>query len=346
MNLKAINIPERMSHHKVAGLSMAFVRNRVIHSTETYGVLEYGTDRDVLPNSIFNACSISKFTTAMLVLKLVDQGMVSLDRDVNDYLKTWQLPTNQYNRHEKVTLRSLLCHQSGMTDPEGSFENLSAEQGPKPTILEVLTGQTSYCNEPIKVTSKPFSAFHYSDAGFCCIEQILEDLAGKPFTQLMEEFIFEPLQMKNSLYISRLIDNRQTNLACGHHKKGELVNDLYTIYPYAAASGLWSTPIDLATLLIEGMNSLHNEGKLGLPMTLLTEMLSPQGCAPWTGLGVFLEQSDNLQISSLGWGIGYQSLLLANPYQGTGIVMMMNTDLGVHQLEGLMGEILQAIKAD
>lgn len=73
-------------------------------------------------------------------------------------------------------------------------------------------------------------------------------------------------------------------------------------------------------------------------------MISPQGCTKWTGLGVFLEYSnEDLQIHSLGWGVGFQCMMVCNPYRGNGAVIITNSDLGVHQKDGIIGEILKML---
>lgn len=70
-------------------------------------------------------------------------------------------------------------------------------------------------------------------------------------------------------------------------------------------------------------------------------MIKPQGCSDSTGLGVFLDHSG--QIFSLGWGVGFQCMLVAYPYLKTGIVIMTNIELGIHQSEGIIGDILKSL---
>lgn len=73
-------------------------------------------------------------------------------------------------------------------------------------------------------------------------------------------------------------------------------------------------------------------------------MITSQGCKEWTGLGVFLDGSQHeLKISSLGWGVGFQCMMVAYPYLEKGAVIMTNTDLGVHQLKGIIGEIFNSL---
>jgi CubicO group peptidase (beta-lactamase class C family) len=342
MKLKNINISERMEHYNVTGLSIALIDKGQINMTAVFGVLEAGTTNIVKNNSIFNACSISKFVTSMLVMKLAEQGVFDLDEDVNNRLSSWKVPDNEFTKNNKVTLRRLLCHQSGVIDPDGSFPELNSNQG-FPTIVELLEGRTRFCKAPIEVMYEPGSDFHYSDAGFCIIQQLIEDCLGKSFYDAMNEHIFEPLKMKNSSFPQTIPKERREDFSCGH-KNGMIVNVKYPIYPYPAASGLWTTPSDLAILVIEFMSSLKGESKIGLSPSKAKEMINSQGCNKWTGLGVFLDGSEReIEISSLGWGVGFQCMMVAYPYLETGAVIMTNTDLGVHQLKGIIGEVYNSL---
>jgi hypothetical protein len=76
-------------------------------------------------------------------------------------------------------------------------------------------------------------------------------------------------------------------------------------------------------------------------------MISPQGLSPWSGLGVFLNKSERgLEVTSLGWGIGYQCMLVIHPFLGTGGVIMTNSELGIHQDKGIIGEIIRSLNLD
>src|SRR5690554_1159603 len=263
MRLNRMNIQERMKHYKVPGISMAQFVKGEISSSEVFGVIEVGSNNKVKSDSIFNACSISKFVTSMLVMRLIEQGLLDLDEDVNTKLISWKVPENEFTIIKKVTLRTLLCHQSGLIDPKDSFGELNFTEG-IPTMIDLLGGLTSYCTESIQVKYEPGSEFQYSDAGFCVIQQLIEDVSGEPFDLVMDELIFKPLNMKNSTFDHAISRFERDGFACGHNKDGEVVNGKYSMYPYPAASGLWSTSEDLAFLVIELLKSLDGNGKLAL----------------------------------------------------------------------------------
>lgn len=345
MSLKDIDIPKRMKHYNVPGLSLTLIENNHISVTENYGVLEARENKNVTTTSIFSACSISKFLTAMLVMKLTEQGLLDLDEDVNVRLVSWKVPCNAFTENKKVTLRNLLSHQSGIIDPKGSFTELDSIIGPPPSMFELLEGKTPYCKDSIEVKHEPESEFHYSDAGYCIIQQLVEDVSGKPFQQVVNEFLFKPLAMENSTLDMKRLATNSEDFSCGHNKYGEVVEGEYPIYPYPAASGLWTTSIDLTKLALELINTLKGESKIGISARRAKEIISPQGGYAWSGLGVFLEGSEKeFEITSLGWGIGFQCMMVLFPNMEKGAIIMTNAELGVHQMEGIIGEIYKSLK--
>lgn len=336
-----IDIYERMKHYKVPGLSIALIDKGEVSSIENYGLLRSDGQKKVSESSIFSACSISKFVTGIVVCKLVDAGILLLDEDVNNKLTSWKVPENEMTKHKKVTLRNLLSHQSGIKDAENSFTELGIGDE-VPLMVDLLNGKTPF-SDAIEVKGVPESEFHYSDAGYCVIQLLIEDVTQKKFGQVVKELIFEPLKMENSSY-PIVLSKTASEFSCGHNKNGEVVESGYPIYPYPAASGLWTTSLDLANLTIELLHAIGGESKLGISSINAKEMISPQGKS-WAGLGLFLEGSNHrLEISSLGWGVGFQCMLVAYPSSEIGAIILTNAELGVHQLEGLIGEIYRSLK--
>ncbi len=343
MNQGSFFLRERMATHNVIGISLAVVNNYKISHTECFGLLEANSSKKVKTSSLFNACSVSKFLTSVLVMILVEKGNLDLDIDVNELLTSWKLPKKLFMNH-KVTLRDLLSHQSGIVDPIGSFGHLDQIDTDPPSMVELLKGRTAYCKEPIQVKYKPGSDFQYSDAGFCTIEQIVEDVTGMNFNEVMNDFIFKPLNMSRSTTdFTRLTDFRG-EIASGHLKTGEKVKENDTIYPYPAACGLWTTPTDLALIMVDLLKSMKNESRIGLSASSAMKIMSSYGDREWTGLGVFLEGSGrHCKVFSLGWGVGFQCMMALYPKLENGVIIMTNTDLGVHQDEGIIGDIIRSL---
>ncbi|GIO21256.1 hypothetical protein J18TS1_43560 [Oceanobacillus oncorhynchi subsp. incaldanensis] len=84
MELKNMDLEERMKFYHVPSLNITVLENGQINRTENKGQLEGGGNRKVDDDSVFNACSISKFLTGFLAVKLAEEGMLHLDEDVNE----------------------------------------------------------------------------------------------------------------------------------------------------------------------------------------------------------------------------------------------------------------------
>lgn len=343
MTLDHFNMIQKMNEHQVKGVSVSLIEDGQLKSMNHYGVSHSKHNNLVDEKTIFNACSISKFVTAVLVMKLVSEGVLFLDKSVNEQLKSWQVAENEYTKNNQVSLRNLLCHQAGLIDPEGSFGVYDSASG-RPFMADLLSGTTPYCSEWAEVKYEPNTDFIYSDLGYCVIEQLISDVLGISFGEAIKKMIFEPLGMKDSWLVDKPNAGQFENFAHGHTKEGQVLDIAESVYPYPAAAGLWCTSKDLAVLLIELYNLINGNGKLGISQSLVMEMIKPQGCKPWSGLGVFLDTVEsNIEISSFGWGTGFQCMFVGFPMKGTGAVIMTNTDTGVHQLKGFIGEVVGAV---
>ncbi len=330
MILDTKEVEAKMSECNVPGMSISIIDKNQVSSEYVLGFTEANKPDKITLQTMFHSCSMSKFVTSLAILRLVSSGSLSLDMDINKQLKSWQMPVNDFNSNNPVTLRHLLCHQGGLIDPEGSFGNLNHNED-YPSILEILSGQSIYHQGDIEAKFVPGSNFAYSDAGFCILEQLIVDKVGLPFPDIISESVLKPLGMNLSHY-----DNFTNGsiLTRGHNDKGISLPINEPVYPYKAAAGLWTTSMDFSKLIFEVFDALEGNSKLGIKKRYIQEMLSPQGGFGWSGLGVFLDNKDDiLQFASWGWGVGFQCMLVAFPKQYQGAVVMINCEPGKTQEE-------------
>ena len=112
---KSYNLVDRMKYFHVPGVSIAVINTGNIEWARGYGVLEMNGNQQVSPDTLFQAASISKPVSAMMALRLAEQGKLDLDSNVNKFLSSWQIPENEYTEKNKVTLRGILSHTAGLT---------------------------------------------------------------------------------------------------------------------------------------------------------------------------------------------------------------------------------------
>src|SRR4051812_7408189 len=107
-------LAERMDIHTVPGVSVAVVADFELAWARGYGRREAGKPERVTQATLFQAASLSKPVAATAALRLVQDGTLALDEDVNRYLSTWKVPANGAWQ-PRVTLRHLLSHGAGLT---------------------------------------------------------------------------------------------------------------------------------------------------------------------------------------------------------------------------------------
>ena len=340
-------LAERMNHYHTPGVSIAVINDFALDWAKPYGILKADGEMPVSRDSYFEAASTSKLVTAAIVLHHVEQGILSLDEDINTYLKSWKLPENDFTRQQKVTLRLLLRHQAGL--PATNFPQ--KENAGDPNLVQVLKGESPAMNKPAVVECVPGTKWQYSNIGYVVVQQILEDAIGKPFSQIARETVFEPLGMKSSTFIYPLDQKLQANEAWPHDAEGILREP--GMCPTALAhGGLMTTPSDLALFTIELMRAYNGLSERLLSKEMARRMftkvldLDPAmfGIPIGEGLGVFLYgEEDNLVFAHPGSNSpGMNCWLFGYPKTGRGLVVMTNGAQG----EILAMEIISAVNRE
>ncbi len=330
-----MKLADRMQFYKTPGASVAFINNGRIEWARGYGVRQIGSREPVTTETLFQAGSISKAVTAIAALRLVQAGKLSLDEDVNRKLVSWKVPENEFTREKKVTLRGLLSHSAGVN--VSSFTGyLSGEQ--VPTLVQVLDGEKPANSPAIRVEAIPGSRFNYSGGGFTIIQQLLVDVEKKPFSDLMRELVFEPLKMKHSTFEQTLPKNLAVLAAAGHNASGETPTGKRRVFPEMAAAGMWTTPSDLARLIIEVQQAQAEQSNKFISTSTVNKMLTVQS-GEW-GLGFSVEGA------GLAWRFGhggstpeFNSYLTTYNQTGQGVIIMTNSLRG----NALINEILRSI---
>ena len=320
-----------MKANRIPGTGLAVIVDGKIAWARGYGVAEAGTDRNVDPETLFQAASISKPVAATAALRFVADGKLKLDEDVNAKLASWKVPGNDLTAEKKVTLRRLLSHSAGLS--VHGFPGY-AEGAPAPTLTQVLDGKPPANTGPIRVTLVPGERFRYSGGGYCVMQQLLEDVGGKPFAKLMDERVLRPLEMKRSTYAQPLPKDRRANAATAHDREGRPYRGRWHTYPEQAAAGLWTTPTDLARFAL-AIRKAWKDGSGPLPQNLARQMLEPQA-GDRIGLGLFLQGE---RFHHGGSNAGFRCLMQLLKEPGHGAVVMTNSDLGGRMFNELFKEI-------
>ncbi|MGC1301114.1 MAG: serine hydrolase domain-containing protein [Caulobacteraceae bacterium] len=327
-----LTLSGEMARLHVPAVSIAVVRDGKILWARGYG----RTRLQGPPTSTdtrFQGASLSKTITAVAVLRLVEQGKLDLDEDVNVYLKQWKLPEGP---GQHVTLRQLLSHTAGLN--VGGFTGYRVGD-PFPTTVQVLDGAPPAVNPPVRIVTPPGSAWSYSGGGYTIVQQLLVDVTGEPFAQLMQELVLEPVGMTHSDFTQPLPPERWSSIALGYKADGAPLDGGPRTYPELAAAGVWTTPSDLALFLMELQRSAAGRGKLLTQAT--TRMMFTPGLGHW-GLGFEVEgEGASRRFDHVGSNEGYKTIFVGYLSQSDGAVVMADSD----NADGLREEVLRTIAA-
>ena len=330
-----MRLDERMRHYKVPGVSVAVIDSFRIVWARGYGVREAGGTSPVNTETVFQAASISKPVAALAALRLVQEGKLHLDENVNLQLTSWKIPENEFTAVQPVTLRRLLSHGAGLT--VHGFGGYAANT-PVPTVVQVLNGEEPANSAAIRVDTVPGARWRYSGGGYTVMQQLIEDVTRRSFPDVMRTSVLAPLGMTRSTYVQPLPPSLIDNAAAGHRVDGAVVQGEWHTYPEMAAAGLWTTPTDLARYAIEVQLAVAGRSSKVLSKATTAHMLTRQ--LGTYGLGPSLAgEGRNASFSHGGANRGFRAFFIAFPERGQGAVVMTNSDAG----GALASEIVRAV---
>lgn len=321
-------IEERMEHYGIPGVSIAVIHDGKVVWAKGYGITDKDSKAPVTTQTLFQASALSIPVSAYGALRLVEQHKVHLDENINNYLKSWKVPENEFTKEKKVTLKNLLNHSAGVY-PRGTG-NYGRDQK-IPTLLEILNGASPALNEPIVINKEPGESVRFAYASYVPIQQMMIELEGGTFPEIMDKLVLKPLELNSSTF-DQSLSKAQLNLAAtGYLQDGSMVKDRSKVYPAMASYGLWTTATDYATFVANIQQTLKGRHTKGLPKDLAELMGIPYGVSNsgWSftcGLGFQLfNKSGEVYLRHHGWNTGFYAEIMAHRDKGYGVVVMTNS---------------------
>jgi len=324
--LDSLTLVQVMERFRVPGMSVAVIRDFRIHWAKSYGVADVETGRPVDEGALFQAASISKPVTAMAALRLAQEGRLSMDGDVNAILESWKVPASALAEQGSATPRSLFSHASGADDGFG-FPGYDPS-APRPTVVQILDGETPSNVGPVVFARPPYQAMKYSGGGLTIMQLALTDLTDLPFEELLRQLVLDPLGMTGSTYEQPLPPSRAEKAARAHNGAGRPMGAPWHVYPEQAAAGLWTTPSDLARFVIEVQKAYRGPAGAVLNQASAREMIAPIGVGAYAvGLGIE-KRGEGWYFSHGGSNWGFRANIVGHVRSGYGLVVMTNGDNG------------------
>ena len=175
----------------IPGMSYGIVVDgRLVH-TACFGFSDIGKKTPVTTSTMFRIASMSKSFTALAILKLRDEGRLSLEDPASKYIPL--LADQKYATADapQITIRHLLTHGAGFPEDNPWGDRQLADTDKE--LMEFLRKKISFSNPP-------GLSYEYSNLGFALLGKIISVVTHKPYQQYIREEIFDPLGMKNTGY--------------------------------------------------------------------------------------------------------------------------------------------------
>jgi CubicO group peptidase (beta-lactamase class C family) len=311
-------VEESMQANGMPGVSIAIIDDFEVVYARGYGFAEPG--RQVEPDTLFQAASLSKPVSAVVAAAASEEGLVDLDADVAGMLTSWRLPPMPFDG--PITLRMLFAHRAGTNVP--GFPGYRLDE-PLPDLPRILGGVRDK-NEPIRVVAEPGAQASYSGGGYVVAQLAIEDHTGRTWEEMADTLVFEPLGLALSTY--RILDAAdRSRVAVGYRADGaEVAGGGWHAYPETAPASLWTTPTEYATFVIDVMRSYGDDTGVVLHRATARRLLDPDFAV---GFGVTREGiMGAIAIGHAGANEGYRCEFAAVPDLGDGVVVMTDSDAG------------------
>ncbi len=313
------SIIDRMKFYKIPSVSIAVINNGKIEWTKTYGYADIETKRLANTTTLYQVASITKSVNGLGIMKLVQDGKLTLTKDIRNYLKSWTFPDNELSKNKLITLKNLLSHTAGLS--VHGFIGYSTSDS-IPTINQILNGERPANNESIKPIYPINEHFEYSGGGYSVIRKILDDNISSNYDSLMQAVVLKPLKITNSTFSQPLL-TQYKNYAYGSDKEMQPLKGNYYIYPEQSAGGLWSTATDIAKFVLSIQNDLKGSPNSLIDKHLSDEMLTPVLNNYALGFGV-VQKSGEKYFWHEGENYGYNSIYYGSFTTGKGVVILTN----------------------
>ena len=254
-----------MAQWKVPGFAIAAVRGDSVVFAKGYGVRKLGDPTPVDPKTLFAIGSSSKAFTGALLEMLSDEGKVSFDGRVIDYLPWFEMSDPFVTR--EIRIRDLLLHRSGLARGDNIWYATTNSREDVVRAVRRLAPSTSFRTE-----------FQYQNLMYITAGEVVHQVTGQTWDDAVRSRIFGPLGMTASNTSVRDLTG-QPNVASPHADLAGVVTPIpfRNIDNAAAAGSINSNVLDVAKWLRLWINNGTFEGKRLLSEAIVREAIAPQG---------------------------------------------------------------------
>jgi CubicO group peptidase (beta-lactamase class C family) len=301
------------------------------------GVREKTNNAPVTPETVFRIASMTKSFTAMSILKLRDEGKLSLDDPVAKYVPEFARLSYPTTDSPVITIRHLLTHSEGFPEDNPWGDRQLAQSD------ETLR---SWLRAGIPFSNSPGTAFEYSNYGFAILGQIVAKVSGRPYEAYVHDNILKPLGMNATTFENASVPVE--HIALGYRREGDTwkPEPILAHGSFGSMGGLWTNAHDLARYVAFLMSAFppRDEPERGpIKRSSAREMQQAWRLSPAGAFRPTVDARLQLGVSAYGYGLGvsedcrfgyvvghggglpgYGSLMRWLPQYGVGLIAMGN----------------------
>lgn len=329
----------------VTGISITIFNDDKIAYQKSFGYSNLDKKDSLTNQTVFYGASLSKAVFGYLVAQLETEGIIDLEKPLQDYLdkplpdyefeKEWRGYSNLKNdkRYEKITARMCLSHTTGLPN------------------WRWMTKENDFFREgKIRFLIDPGTRYYYSGEGIQLLQFVIEQITGKGLEQLAQERIFQPLKMNMTSYVWQ---EKFNNKYCNSHSTEEKVFPKDINHEANAAGSLETTLEDYSKFIEHIFELINNKSAttdLLFKPNIKIKSKTQFGYQAWEDTNVY----NSIELSyGLGWGLlmspygkgafkeghgdGFQHYSIIFPEKNIGIIILSNSD----NAESIFKELLE-----
>jgi CubicO group peptidase (beta-lactamase class C family) len=329
---------------QIPGAAICIIKNGKIVVLKGYGVKDYDTKEKVDENSLFMIGSNTKAFTATALAMLDADKKLSLDDKVTKWNPEFKLDNKAAG--EQAIIRDLLCHRIGFRTFQGDFTYWTSDLSRKEVIEKMSHIKATY---PFRTT------WGYTNAAFLTAGEIIPKVTGMQWEDFIKTKILDPLEMRNTLALSKDFPNAKNKCSPYTMAEGKIVKIPFCLIDNLAPAGsIGSSVNDMSHWVMMQLDNGKYNGQQVVPASAIAQTRTPhsilgnggvqfnEGHFALYGLGWFLQEYCGRKIVAHTGGVnGFVTSVTLIPEEKLGIIVFTNTDQNSFY-EALKWEIMDA----
>ena len=312
-----VQIETLLAEYRIPGATVSVVADGELLYAKGYGWADVEESRPVVADeTLFGVASVTKLFLWTAMMQLVEQGLVDLHADVQDYLGDIRIPTTY---DEPITLAHLMTHTAGFAEITGPLYG---------TELPILSDYL-VAHMPERIFP-PRAVTAYSNYGAALAAYILERVTGVSCPTYAEEHILQPLGMNDSSLTQPLPGELTARESASYVLRfGKLKRNTQLLDLLLAAGGLSATATDMAAFMIAHLqNGQYGDARILSPETadvMHQRQFANEPRLPGVCYGFFEYFRNGLRLIQHGGDADFHSILALIPDRNVGVFFAINS---------------------